>query len=304
MKDGKKTVYKDGRYELGSEDGAPYIIIKGEKYALSCHPYEPCLYIKSRSGALTAVHNAFDPECVISAFERGDTVASITGAEYDALDFCKMAEYAAKYADISIDDAEKVFCGRAKKKSPAPEKKVKEKPAYGETGPAVCKGGIIEDEKFNAVVNEYPDSAADHCLVANGYPDTGYNAHRRALVWACRKLFADEDGETMWRYDAGKANGVQIPAETLFAPAERDGKLNYRKAFLYPPYENGYTDADFERLTASLFPNGKDKLEVYEWTTDWSEYFDEGHEWWGTLCYTVYDRSLDRFAVIMASATD
>lgn len=113
-----------------------------------------------------------------------------------------------------------------------------------------------------------------------------------------------EDGETMWRYDAGKANGVRIPAETLFAPAERDGKLNYRKAFLYPPYENGYTDADFERLTASLFPNGKDKLEVYEWTTDWSEYFDEGHEWWGTLCYTVYDRSLDRFAVIMASATD
>lgn len=57
-------------------------------------------------------------------------------------------------------------------------------------------------------------------------------------------------------------------------------------------------------MNAALFPNGTDQLEVYEWTTDWSDYFDEGHEWWGTLCLTVYDKSLDRFVVIMASATD
>ncbi|MBR1842280.1 MAG: hypothetical protein IJ788_03280, partial [Oscillospiraceae bacterium] len=50
--------------------------------------------------------------------------------------------------------------------------------------------------------------------------------------------------------------------------------------------------------------NGTDGLEVFEWTTDWSDYFDEGHEWWGALCFTVYDKTLDRFAVIMASATD
>ena len=39
-------------------------------------------------------------------------------------------------------------------------------------------------------------------------------------------------------------------------------------------------------------------------TVDGAEYFDEGHEWWGALCLTVYDETLDRFAVIMASATD
>jgi len=54
----------------------------------------------------------------------------------------------------------------------------------------------------------------------------------------------------------------------------------------------------------ALFPKGKEGLEVYEWTTDWTEYFDEGHEWWGTLCLTVYDKLLDRMVVIMASATD
>ena len=61
---------------------------------------------------------------------------------------------------------------------------------------------------------------------------------------------------------------------------------------------------DFDRVNAALFPNGTNELEVYEWTTDWSDYFDEGHEWWGALCFTVYDKTLDRFAVIMASATD
>ena len=33
-------------------------------------------------------------------------------------------------------------------------------------------------------------------------------------------------------------------------------------------------------------------------------YFDDGNEWWGALCYTVYDKNLERFVVIMASATD
>ena len=63
-------------------------------------------------------------------------------------------------------------------------------------------------------------------------------------------------------------------------------------------------DSDFDRVNAALFPNGTDGLEIYEWTTDWSEFFDDGHEWWGALCFTVYDKTLDRFAVIMASATD
>jgi len=80
--------------------------------------------------------------------------------------------------------------------------------------------------------------------------------------------------------------------------------LNYRKAFLYPPHENSYTGKDFVRVNSVLFPNGTDELEVYRWTTDWSEYFDAGREWWGTLCLTVYEKNLNRFVVIMASATD
>lgn len=83
-----------------------------------------------------------------------------------------------------------------------------------------------------------------------------------------------------------------------------DKWLNYRKAFLCPPHGNSYTDSDFDRINSFLFPAGTASLEVFRWTTGWSEYFDEGNEWRGSLCLTVNDKTLDRFAVIMASATD
>lgn len=101
-----------------------------------------------------------------------------------------------------------------------------------------------------------------------------------------------------------RAMGKRINAGELFSSSYQEGKLNYRKAFLYPPHENSYSGADFVKVNAALFPNGTGQLEVYEWTTDWSDYFDDGHEWWGTLCLTIYDKSLDRFDVILASATD
>ena len=60
----------------------------------------------------------------------------------------------------------------------------------------------------------------------------------------------------------------------------------------------------FRKVNSALFPEGTDELEVYEWTTDWSNYFDDGHEWWGAACWSVYDKNMNRYVVIMASATD
>lgn len=115
--DGNRTVFRSERYVLGIEDGLPFIIIDGERYDLTCHPYEPCLYITDRSGRKTAVHNSFDPCCVLDSFQKGECVTSITGFTYDAEDFCRMVEYAAGRYDIQIDDAEKVFGSGLKKKT-------------------------------------------------------------------------------------------------------------------------------------------------------------------------------------------
>ena len=284
-------VYHDKKYILGCENGEAYLAVGGKRYRLTCSPYEPCLYITDENGSMTAVHNAFKPLDVLELFESGSPVTSITGLEYNAEDFCAMVDYAAGRGDISIDEAEKVFRNRPKNNS------VEEKlqTAY--------EFNNCPDDDFYRLIAEYPDCVVDYCIVRDDPSFKGYTAHWRALVFACNKLFTDGD-EVVWHYDLGKADGREIAVEALFAPADMDGKLNYRKAFLRPPYENNYTDSDFDRVNAALFPNGTRELEVYEWTSNWSEYFDEGNEWWGSLCLTVYDRSLGRFVVILASATD
>ena len=61
---------------------------------------------------------------------------------------------------------------------------------------------------------------------------------------------------------------------------------------------------DFKKVNEALFPNGTDKLDIYEWTTDWSDFFDDGHEWYGACCWSIYDKSMGRYVVMLVSATD
>ena len=171
-------------------------------------------------------------------------------------------------------------------------------------------GAARTDDAFYRLIAEYPDVVCDYCIInaedqhakeSGVFPCRGAESHRLALECAARDLF--EEGSE-WSYDISAAKYRKLSGKALFAPAAADNWLNYRKAFLCPPHENSYTDKDFDRVNDVLFPGGTDDLEVYRWTTDWSEYFDEGHEWWGALCLSVYDKTLDRFVVIMASATD
>ncbi|MBO4873252.1 MAG: hypothetical protein J5496_07540 [Lachnospiraceae bacterium] len=171
-------------------------------------------------------------------------------------------------------------------------------------------GLSFENDAFYRLIAAYPDLVCEYCIVTADdrsaeeeavFPYRGAESHRRALHCACRRLFEEEG---TWSYDISRARGKKQSSKALFAPAASEEGLNYRKAFLFPPHENAYTDRDFDRVGAVLFPGGAEGLELYRWTTDWSEYFNEGREWWGTLCLSVYDKSLDRFVVIMASATD
>ena len=171
-------------------------------------------------------------------------------------------------------------------------------------------GAACKDDEFYRLLSEYPNLVCDYCLINakderaqinRVFPYRGNDSHRLALECAAYRLFAD--GKE-WSYDIKGAKCRKLGNKALFAPVNSDNWLNYRKAFLCPPHGNSYTDSDFERVNAVLFPGGTDELEVYRWTTDWSEYFDDGKEWWGALCITVYDKTLDRFVVIMASATD
>lgn len=176
---------------------------------------------------------------------------------------------------------------------------------------AYRKAGVAStDDAVSQLLAEYPELVCDFCIIrsenpsANAnrvFPYRGVESHRLALACAARELFSDGNE---WSYDLGGARCRKLSGKALFAPVQADQWLNYRRAFLCPPHGTSYTDRDFDRVNAVLFPGGSDGLEAFRWTTDWSQYFDDGHEWWGALCLTVYDRTLERFVVIMASATD
>lgn len=45
-------------------------------------------------------------------------------------------------------------------------------------------------------------------------------------------------------------------------------------------------------------------LSIFSWSTDWSNYFDDGKEWWGEFCWTIYNCKENTFIFIAASTTD
>lgn len=159
------------------------------------------------------------------------------------------------------------------------------------------KSSNQKTDSFYSLIAEYTDLVLDYFIIDNE-KYCGYNSHKNVLKTAFDSISKEWDGNP----DRAAGKRVSVPDE--FSSNKQSERLNYRKAFLNPPYPNNYTDSDFERVNNVLFPNGLFELEIYEWNTDWSEYFDEGREWWGTLCLTIYDKTLDRFVVIMASATD
>ena len=84
------------RYELMYEKEGILLVAGEKQYLLSCHPYEPCLYIRTQ-GRMTVLHNAFDPERVKEAFENGRTVEAVTGTAYDLALFGELVVYAAAH---------------------------------------------------------------------------------------------------------------------------------------------------------------------------------------------------------------
>ena len=111
-------VYKDERYTLGLEDKNPYLTVDGKTYQLSCHPYEPCTYIKEGERLVSVIHNAFDTSYVVEAFSKGETVTSNSGKLYDAKSFCTLIAFAAdSLYDTDISYAESALAVKELKES-------------------------------------------------------------------------------------------------------------------------------------------------------------------------------------------
>ena len=84
----------------------------------------------------------------------------------------------------------------------------------------------------------------------------------------------------------------------------------YAYAFGFPPHgsvpKKGLAERSnlFRAINTELFGDSPDDLEVFRWSTDWSRYFDPGHEWWGSYLWTVAPPSRPYLVGIGASTTD
>ena len=82
----------------------------------------------------------------------------------------------------------------------------------------------------------------------------------------------------------------------------------YRTAFFYPPHTLSASPEEnaelFTRINHFVLGDDPDSIEIVSWSTDWSNYFDAGHEWWGAFFWTIYLVGSRRWVVIGASTTD
>ena len=195
-------------------------------------------------------------------------------------------------------------------------------------------------DPFYERIGQHEDCVIDYFLLSDDTPHQGYRSHKDAILFAMLKII-EQDIETQlasevlycrkvqdepfpWRLDIGMAKAHRIDTEAFLRvpgilrtdrlgqrfydcawpdPSKGD-QIPYWYAFWEPPHTSRDGPEAFREVNALLFPAGIDALEVYEWTTDWSNYFDDGHEWWGAACWSVYDAHMNRYAVLLASATD
>ena len=185
-------------------------------------------------------------------------------------------------------------------------------------------------DPFYELLEHYPRCGVEYCLIAADAPHQGYRSHKDAVLFAALKVIERDFDEQLrdepfpWSLDMEKARARQIDAGALLHVPEivrtdrvgqrhydcelpdplKGEQIPYWYAFWETPHPSGYGPDDFRRVNAALFPEGTDGLEVYEWTTDWSNLFDDGHEWWGAACWSVYDSRMGRYVVMIASETD
>lgn len=120
---------------------------------------------------------------------------------------------------------------------------------------------------------------------------------------------------------ANKATYVQLKSEHIVKinennrPQYRQDWFNdlYNK-FSNPPYGLRGTDQEKLKLWQDLVDfvglkeQDKNAIMVLDWAIhnrgNWSSFFDDGLEWWGIWCLTIYNAKQNSLGCLIASSTD
>lgn len=180
----------------------------------------------------------------------------------------------------------------------------------------------IENHKAYDLLNsKYNRVALDYVIMSIDEDYEGLITHKKAIIEAIQILNARNVASFECEYnieikeDKMKAEAcsmeelLQLPDDDYYDNRKEKNRvfsiqkpIPYWFAFLEPPHGNSYLKNDFTEFNKILFPNNN--CEVYRWNDEFSNYFDEGKEWWGTGLWSIYDYDTGVLVIIGASLTD
>ncbi len=182
---------------------------------------------------------------------------------------------------------------------------------------------IIDDSIYTTLAKKYDELLLDYVLLSFDEEYLGKDSHKKAVIEAISILnkrvrvgnnlnhpqfYIDEDKMLCTKYDiedffcdSNSSWENSGSAKVRVTPSH----MTYWCAFSEPPYGVPYSKEDFQKINHALFPvQFRCDLEIYSWNDDFSNYFEDGKEWWGTALWSVYDKWMNRFVIIGASLTD
>lgn len=178
---------------------------------------------------------------------------------------------------------------------------------------------LISDAFYAALAKKYDELLLDYVILYFDEKYCGIESHKAAVVEAIsilntRVRVGNNLKHSKFYVNENKMYGVKYNREDFFNDAdsswenglrEKTSNMTYWQAFSEPPYGIPYSKEDFRKINHLLFPiQFRNDLEIYCWNDDFSNYFDDGKEWWGTALWSIYDEWMNRFVIIGASLTD
>lgn len=144
----------------------------------------------------------------------------------------------------------------------------------------------------------------------------------RLAQWASSRATPDFPVERFFRvhWDDSKLSGQRVGLTTFWGadnvePKPLGGSAytvpnvdGYKTAFFHPPHglqakaeEKAEVFTGINRYMLGDDPEG---AEIFSWSTDWSNYFEAGQEWWGAYYWTIRPADRPYVVVVGASSTD
>lgn len=196
--------------------------------------------------------------------------------------------------------------------------------------------------RVNAMRNEASDSELDSLLAkydaAGGVIDyifleqsgmgSSHASHRAAALsgmaeidrrleqWAIRSASAKYPSNMFFRvhWDETNLTGEPINFSTFWGTDDVESTQivdGYKTAFFHPPYglfclkDSPAEQAElFVSINKYVLGDEPKRAEFFSWSTNWSNYFTAGHEWWGAFYWTIRPADSHRMVVVAASSTD